>query len=665
MEDSAFFESLPEDLRDELTLKAEINLILQEISTDNFDDKFNSLIQLADLENEKFVISISRSIHQHIFILPQSIILLSHIVEVLVPLLKTEELRFAFTDSLIRQCLFSITNFNNSACSFFLGLLIKIGIAPPSFSREVVKYIETISNETIAGLYFLFACCGTLYEKDPNLLNELFDYFKGTITSFQTIKKVFLKELLAIEKENFEVNKYLCYDQYYKNLVNAIHRDDVDFIQSFIVISDNDINMEYPKTLWEPSIELQHARNITLVDAAAFYGSSKCFKYMMLNGADIENSGNYAIDGGNLEIIRIIEQKKPFTVSSLFRAIERDRYEAFVWLYETKNFITSDDDVILDDRNRTLLHAAAMSNSIRICIYLLDRSLNCINMTNKFGYTPISRAVQNGSIDIVKILLGIPQIDLTILDKDENTLIHIAATNDDVEMLKLFLNLIDYNKPNRLNQTPLFLAAQQKAARTIKFLLTLENIDLLHRDVEHETPFLAAVRSSNVKCAQLLFDTGAYNINDTGNSLQTALAIAASTGCIEMMKYILSIDNVNINFKDGNSMTPIFRAIDVGSVECVQLFIQQPNIELNICNKSRATPLIYAINLLGSVNPSKHLEIVKLLIKTPGIDLNCQDIHGRTPICIATAYKSLEIVKLLLETPGVDLSIKTNKVSIL
>ncbi len=69
------------------------------------------------------------------------------------------------------------------------------------------------------------------------------------------------------------------------------------------------------------------------LEVSALFGSIKCFKYLMMNGAEInENLCKYAIAGGNMEIIHLIEQKGMKFENCLERAVEYHHFELFEWL---------------------------------------------------------------------------------------------------------------------------------------------------------------------------------------------------------------------------------------------------------------------------------------------------------------------------------------------
>ena len=84
-------------------------------------------------------------------------------------------------------------------------------------------------------------------------------------------------------------------------------------------IFNDDINIFEKRLLMDSYVLISSSLNpfhlfddmkINLIEMAAFHGSIKCFKFFMLNGMDInEKITKYAIAGGNIEIIKILNSK--------------------------------------------------------------------------------------------------------------------------------------------------------------------------------------------------------------------------------------------------------------------------------------------------------------------------------------------------------------------
>ena len=69
------------------------------------------------------------------------------------------------------------------------------------------------------------------------------------------------------------------------------------------------------------------------IEVAALFGSIKCFKYLMMNGDEInEDTCKFAVAGGNIEIIHLCEQKGLQFEDCLFISTLYHRFEIFEWL---------------------------------------------------------------------------------------------------------------------------------------------------------------------------------------------------------------------------------------------------------------------------------------------------------------------------------------------
>ena len=96
-----------------------------------------------------------------------------------------------------------------------------------------------------------------------------------------------------------------------------------------------DFNQTIEPSLYE-RCSFVNTENVSLIDFAAFFGSIKCFKFLLLNGSNTKNTGKYAVAGGNLEILHLCEQNHSTFEGSYEAAIKYHRNDIFHYLYETK-----------------------------------------------------------------------------------------------------------------------------------------------------------------------------------------------------------------------------------------------------------------------------------------------------------------------------------------
>ncbi|KRX09229.1 Protein kinase-like domain [Pseudocohnilembus persalinus] len=90
-----------------------------------------------------------------------------------------------------------------------------------------------------------------------------------------------------------------------------------------------------------------------------------------------------------------------------------------------------------------------------------------------------------------------------------------------------------------------------------------------------------------------------------------------------------------------------------GEYEKIQELLQYYGdfIDINYSQKDNWSGLHYAIS-------EGHIQIVKILIQQPQIQINSQSGFGRTPLHIAIVRESVEIVELLIQNKNIDINIQ-------
>ena len=255
-----------------------------------------------------------------------------------------------------------------------------------------------------------------------------------------------------------------------------------------------------------------------LISVAAFYQAVQCFNFLIESNADINKLDeletplvNFAVAGGNMEIIQTLDKKGADFQKTLQIAAEYGHYEIFMWILKNKN----SDIHERDQFNRTFLHLAASGGNCQLVQFLVDQGLD-VNGIDGTGWTPLHFAVERKRIDVVKLLLSNPRVNVNCKDFIfESSLVmwhaigncmplHHAVHNQDIPMVKLLLSApkIDVNCKDGEGKTPLHIAAElnnleivqlliaSKADPTIRavsfFLIMMESLFLLsHRSRLH------------------------------------------------------------------------------------------------------------------------------------------------------------------------------------
>lgn len=145
---------------------------------------------------------------------------------------------------------------------------------------------------------------------------------------------------------------------------------------------------------------------------------------------------------------------------------------------------------------------------------------------------------------------------------------------------------------------------------------------------------------------KLLLNTGKVDLNSQNQKGETPLLLAARRGYDTVVKKLLDTGNVDPNASDVCEDTPLLVAVYGNHVAVVRLLLEtgkaDPNVK-RIVDKGSwigQTPPIYA-------SRNGHLESVRLLLESHGLDINFLDEHGGTACEQAFVKGHKEIYNLI------------------
>uniref|UniRef100_A0A8C7FXS3 Ankyrin repeat domain 52a n=1 Tax=Oncorhynchus kisutch TaxID=8019 RepID=A0A8C7FXS3_ONCKI len=163
-----------------------------------------------------------------------------------------------------------------------------------------------------------------------------------------------------------------------------------------------------------------------------------------------------------------------------------------------------------DTKGRTPLHAAACAEDVSGLQLVLRHGAE-INAVDHTGRSALMVAADNGQSGTVAILLQRAKADLTLLDDNGNTALHLACSKAH-EMCALLIlgeihNATLVNATNAALQMPLHLAARNGMATVVQALLS-RGATVLAVDEEGHTPALACAPNKDVAdCLALILST--------------------------------------------------------------------------------------------------------------------------------------------------------------
>ncbi len=326
---------------------------------------------------------------------------------------------------------------------------------------------------------------------------------------------------------------------------------------------------------------------------------------------------HYAIEKDHLEIVKLlitsgasINKKNSSGRTPLDLAFEKNNKELLNFIsFKVGNKVSIP----------ALIHDLAYAGDIERVIHLIKKGKQSksfdINKRNQNGHTLLHCAAKNGFIDIVKLLIVIRGVNQEIRDNEFWTPLHWAAWNGHEQVVKLLLSAEANPDPqDNYRNSPLCMATRYGHNSVAKLLI--ENsafIEVL--DKSQGTPLHSAAYNNQTIIAKLLLDAGA-----------------------------------NADAKNDDNKTPLDIACRYGHIDLVELLEQyasnrekgiKPTKSKVLSQKDFNQLLLHAAQV-GNV--SKAQELLEY-----GADIETQDDHKYTPLLLASENGRSEIVKLLID----------------
>ncbi|XP_067676346.1 serine/threonine-protein phosphatase 6 regulatory ankyrin repeat subunit A-like [Haliotis asinina] len=337
---------------------------------------------------------------------------------------------------------------------------------------------------------------------------------------------------------------------------------------------------------------------------------------------------------------------------------------------------------LVDSLGLNILHAACLFGDVEVVKYVISRDCVDINGRVRCGRTPVMLAAVNGHKEIMELLVA-KGANVTLTDKNGNTILHRACRGGDIEVVKYIVSkkMVDINTGKRKNQTSLMLAClwghkavvellvQQGAnhsltdkrgdnilhyacqgghVEVVTFIISLRTFDINCGGLNKQTPFMAAGRHGHKDVVELLVKNGA-NLSLRDAHSNNILHLACGRGRVEVVKYVISLNTVDINSWGNNKKTPIMVAGRSGHTEVIRLLVKN-GADLSLRDAHGDNILYYAC--LGG-----HVEVVKYVVSKNRVDINSRGKDRKTPVMVAGARGHKDVVELLVKY-GANLSLR-------
>ena len=199
-----------------------------------------------------------------------------------------------------------------------------------------------------------------------------------------------------------------------------------------------------------------------------------------------------------------------------------------------------------------------------------------VNLARR-GETLLSIAAYKGFAIIVRELLSMPGIYVNLAHKDSVTPLFLAVQQGNLEVVKLLLAArgINVNLPKLNNgTTPLILTAQKGFEEISRLLLAVPDINIDAHRTDGTTALLCAVENNFAGLVEQLVRRGA-DVNQLFDNDASPLVLALDNGSVEVAKRLLGAPAIRVNQATTSGITPLILASKIDHKEIIKLLLSR------------------------------------------------------------------------------------------
>ena len=351
-----------------------------------------------------------------------------------------------------------------------------------------------------------------------------------------------------------------------------------------------------------------------------------------------------------------MEQTGGGWTENIFDLIRENDIESIRSLVETFKEDMDDEFNKINEQGQTPLHVAITQRqtdgtlgNLEICQLLINGGAD-VNIQDNDGDSPLLDAfkVNIVNLNIIRLLVETPNINVNIVDRNGRTALHLASGNGLTPVVQLLIDAgADLNKEDDGNRTPLHYASLEGYIEIVQYLIDA-GADVNKGDDGNRSPLHLSVYEGNKTVLEQLIKAGA-DVNKGDSTDSTPLHYAVYMGNKALVEQLIAA-GADLNKGGDFGRTPLHYATDSGNERVIKYLIDAGS-DVNMLNNSNQSPLIIAIEA-DEVN----IDLIKLLIDT-GANINFKDSQGDSPLILAGGQEDLELMRVLLNTPNINVNI--------
>jgi ankyrin repeat protein len=305
----------------------------------------------------------------------------------------------------------------------------------------------------------------------------------------------------------------------------------------------------------------------------------------------------------------------------------------------------------------TALHCASRTGQVAMIQCLLKKGAIVDPSNSKMrGRRPIHEAITGNHPEAVVALLH-AGADLFLPDNNDQTVIDYVGLSGDLEMAQALFRA-ESEQICAADLAAILAQSSIKAGKcsVLRWLLSrFPQAVPQFEDLKKSPIYIATTRGHKSILEILLCSSKSLSTSNAGFDKPASYSLLEATkrGAVEMVKSLLECNAVNVNQKNTYGMTALLIAFKQGNLRVIDLLLRHHRCDINIV----VLPLLELLK-------EGRMDVVKLILSRHDLDvhqLRPVDLLGDTLLHIAAREGHTDIVQVLLTHNGIDTQCKNKR----
>ncbi len=297
----------------------------------------------------------------------------------------------------------------------------------------------------------------------------------------------------------------------------------------------------------------------------------------------------------------------------------------------------------------TPLHIATANGNLEIVKILIEQGNADINSSHKSerfqGPSPIHSAIvcandkypkrKQGCLKVTKYLIKQPQFEVNAQDHDGKTALHYAVQDGNIDVVKLLLtaqNINPFIKDNE-GKTPFDYAREKR-----EVLEALIKAQYRYGDAKINF-FHLAVKNNHIDVVKYLIEEQKLEVDFVDCQSSTPLHVAAMEGHVDIVNYLI-VKGADVNHMSRFGHTAMILATSCildNEQNCLQVIksLVKNKADINLVYRNeesfnQQSALHFAVQHFIINNNQDSLDIILYLLSQPKLNINIKDGFGKT-----------------------------------